>query len=1036
MESEARLAGRWEPTELGVHPVAGGDPRGSMPAYILRPHDEKLRRVLDPEVADSRLIVVRGDAGTGKSRAAYEAVAARLADWPLEYPPTAAALAARLEAGIPAGTVLWLGELRRYADAEGGAAALDRLDDLLDDEGHLVITTIWPEHWDAYVTAAGARRGAGDPARAAGRLVAHLDELAFFSEPNPAYGGVIDVPGRFAAEELTAAAARGDPVLAAAAAAAGPDGQVAQYLAGGPGLLRRYDGPDGDPRGQAIITAAMDAARLGYSGPLPAALLQDAAAGYLAAALAQDGGADYHAGAPTAADAASRRADALAWANAEFDGAVPALEPVPAATDTRMADDRIAGYRIAGYRIAGYLDQHGRRTRQERLGPASLWDALTARAAEAGAGDLTRVAQAARDRGLFRYAAALWTAAVSAGSADAARRLVAHLREVSPGDAAPAARWAVGHVRLDDPWDLARLLEELRAADAGDAVRALLARNPAGQVSLDSSWDAIELLGPLHAAGAAEAVDILAARIVENATLEYLPSIASLLMALHAAGASDGIRALIARDPARNADPEEPHHVALLLEALHAAGAEDTARALATWAAQHADLEGSQRLARLLKALRTIGADDALQTLMARDPVGHGTFEDPWEAAALLAELRAARASDAVQALLARDLASHSHIDYADSVAWLLEELRAAQASEAIRTLLARDPASRVNFFDLQAVSRLAVELHAAGDREAVRTLATRALGATADNTEYFAELLEVFRAAGAGEGVRIVLARDPAGRARLEDPGKVAWLLEELRAAGADDAVQTLLARDPAGQARLDDPHDVARLLAALRAAGAGQALTSLATRAAAGASLEDPPGVARLLGELQAAGAGAALEVLLARDPAGQVSLAPDLLARDPVGQVSIAPDQQRGVARLLAALRAAGADEAARALAARAADAGMFDLTEDRATYRFGREPDGAAALPWRWAELGGDQGAAEALQAGRLPQAEGDRDRADPDEQGDGVGHDEGQAARGDAVADPQAEPDQQDREVPDRHIPGGSLPEHPADLQDR
>ena len=937
MESEARPAGRWEPTALGVHPVAGGDPRGSMPAYILRPHDEKLRRVLDPEVADSRLIVVRGDAGTGKSRAAYEAVAVRLADWPLEYPPTAAALAARLEAGIPAGTVLWLGELRRYADAEGGAAALDRLDDLLDGEGHLVITTIWPEHWDAYVTAAGARRGASDPARAAGRLVAHLDELAFFSEPNPAYGGIIDVPARFTAEELTAAAACGDPVLAVAAAAAGADGQVTQYLAGGPGLLRRYDGPGGDPCGQAIITAAMDAARLGYSGPLSAALLQDAAAGYLAAAL-------------SAAEAASRRADALAWASAEFDGAVRALEPVPAATDTRVADDR-----IAGYRIAGYLDQHGRRTRQERLGPASLWDALTARAAEAGAGDLTRVAQAARDRGLFRYAAALWTAAVSAGSADAARRLVAHLREVSPGDAAPAARWAVGHVRLDGPWDLARLLEELRTADADDAVRALLARNPAGQVSLDSSWDAIELLGPLHAAGAAEAVDILAARIVENATLEYLPSIASLLMALHVAGASDGIRALIARDPARNADPAEPHHVALLLEALHAADAEDAARTLATWAAQHADLEGSQRLARLLKALRTIGADDALQILMARDPVGHGTFEDPWEAAALLAELRAAQASHAVQALLARDLASHSHIDFADSVAWLLEELRAAKASETIRTLLARDPASRVDFFDLQAVGRLAAELHAAGDSEAVRTLATRALGATADNTEYFAELLEVFRTADADEAVRIVLARDPAGRARLDDPGKVAWLLEELRAAGDGDAVQTLLARDPAGQARLDDPHDVARLLTALRAAGAGQALTSLATRAAAGASLEDPRGVAHLLRELQAAGAGAALQALLARDPAGQVSIAPDLLARDPLGQVSITPDQQRGVARLLTALRAAGAGQAAQELAGRAADAGMFNLAEIRAGDRSGREPDGSAPPPWRWAEL---------------------------------------------------------------------------------
>ena len=681
MVPDARPVGRWEPAELGVHPVVGGGPHASMPAYIRRPHDELLRLVLDPEVADSRLIVVRGEACAGKSRAAYEAVADRLADWQLEYPPTVAALAARLEARIPAWTVLWLGELCRYADGDGGAAVLSRLAGLLDGEGHVVITTMWPEHWAAYVTAAGARLGAGDPAREAGRLVAGLDELAFH-DPNPAYGGVIDVPARFTAGELTAAAARGDPVLAAAAAAAGPDGQVTQYLAGGPALLRRYDGPGGDPYGQAMITAAMDAARFGDAGPLPAALVQDAAVGYLAG--------------PSAAEVASRREGALAWATAELEGAVRALDPVPSAADAGPA----------GYRVAGYLNQHGRRTRRDQVGPASLWDALTARAAGVGAGDLTRVGQAARDRGLYRHAAALWTAAVSAASTDAAGRLVGHLREVSPGDARPAALWAVGRVRLDDPWDLARLLDELRAAGAGDAVRALLDRDPAGHVSIDHPWDAIELLAALHAAGAAGAVDILAARIVAHASLEHLPSVASLLMALHAAGASDAISALVARDPARHADPEAPEEVAVLLEALHAAGAEDAARALATWAANDASLERSQVLARLLKALRTVGADDAFQVLLARDPASHGSFDDLWEAAALLAELCAAGASDAVQTLLARDPASHGHIDYADSVAWLLQELRAAEAHEAIRTLLARDPASHVDFYDLQAVGR------------------------------------------------------------------------------------------------------------------------------------------------------------------------------------------------------------------------------------------------------------------------------------------------------------------------------------------
>ena len=119
MRLDARLARQWSPAELGVHPVVGGGP---LPAYVRRPHDERLRLIVAPPVEASRLVVVRGEPGTGTTRAAWEAVAGELAEWPLEYPRTAAALAARLEAGIPAGTVLWLGELGRYVRADNGAA--------------------------------------------------------------------------------------------------------------------------------------------------------------------------------------------------------------------------------------------------------------------------------------------------------------------------------------------------------------------------------------------------------------------------------------------------------------------------------------------------------------------------------------------------------------------------------------------------------------------------------------------------------------------------------------------------------------------------------------------------------------------------------------------------------------------------------------------------------------------------------------------------------------------------------------------------
>jgi hypothetical protein len=90
----------------------------------------------------------------------------------------------------------------------------------------------------------------------------------------------------------------------------------------------------------------MDASRLGHAGPLPAALLRDAAVGYLADPDRIVG----HAG---------EWDTALAWAT----DSGWALQPVPPTA---------AGDGTPGYRVAGYLDQYGRRTRADQPGPASL----------------------------------------------------------------------------------------------------------------------------------------------------------------------------------------------------------------------------------------------------------------------------------------------------------------------------------------------------------------------------------------------------------------------------------------------------------------------------------------------------------------------------------------------------------------------------------------------------------------------------------------------------------------------------------------
>ena len=932
-----------------MHRVIGAGP---MPAYVRRPHDELLRAVLDPAVPASRLVVVRGGSSTGKTRAAYEAVAGRLAGWRLDYPLNPAALKERLDAGIPARTVLWLGELRQYADADGGAEVLGRLADLIAGEGRLLITTVWPEQWSAYTAAArpGLKTGPADPAGTAGRLLEPLPELTGRDPAaiDPVRGGVIDVPPRFTAADLDAAARTGDPVLAkaaAAAASAGQDGQVTQYLAGVPDLLDRYDGSGGDPYGQAVITAAMDAVRLGYARPLPAALVQEAAVGYLTG--------------PQRTTSIERWRDtALAWAAEELKGAVRALQPVPPPSGTG----------VAGYQVADYLDQYGRRTRQDQLGPPSLWDALTARTASAS--DLTRLGQAARDRGLYRHAAALWTIAATLGSTDAARQLITHLRRVSPGDTTRAAQWAAGHASLDDPGDVAWLLRALGEAGASDAVTALAAR-AAGHASLDDPGDVAALLRALGEAGASDAVTALLARDpAGQADLDDPRAVAALLEALGEAGASDAVTALLARDPAGQAGLGNPRAVAALLRALREAGASDAVTALAARAADHASLGNPRAVAMLLRALREAGASDAVTALATR-AAGHASLGNPGAVAALLRALREAGASDAVTALatraadlgnplavaallgelrwagasdavtaLATRAAGHASLGNPGAVAALLRALREAGASDAVTALLARDPAGQASLDDPWDVAALLEALGEAGASDAVTALLARdpAGQASLDDPGDVAALLEALREAGASDAVTALAA----GQASLDDPRAVAALLEALREAGASDAVTALLARDPAGQASLDDPRAVAALLEALREAGASDAVTALAARAAGHASLDDPRAVAALLEALREAGASDAVTALLARDPAGRASL-----------------DDPRAVAALLEALREAGASDAVTALATRAANAGMFHLflevhPDEASSYLSGRDPDGAPSQSWKWQE----------------------------------------------------------------------------------
>jgi hypothetical protein len=953
-----RPARQWDPVDLGVHRVTGGGP---LPPYIHRRHDELLAAVLDPAVRASRLVVLRGGSSTGKSRAAYHAVTGQLADWRLDYPQDPATLTTRLEAGIPARTVLWLADLRQYADVDGGPAALAKLADLLDGEGQIVVTTVWPEHWEKYTAAAEGARGPADPAGVAGRLLQRLPDLTTTHRAaiDPARGGVIDVPPKFTGEDLDAATNTGDPVLAeaaAAAAGAGQDGQVTQYLAAVPDLLKRYAGEGGDPYGQAVITAAVDAARLGHASLLPAALLQYAAVDYLT---------DEQRTKPLATWGET----ALEWATAELKGAIRALQPVPPPSGTG----------VAGYRVADYLDQHSRRIRQDKLGKPSLWDALVAYTTSPT--DLDRLGRTARDRGLYRYAAALWTKGATLDSVEAASALIYLLHEFSSEDITSAADWAADQVSLDDPGSGSWLLEALRQAGAEGAAQAL-AERAAVCVSLGDPAAVAVLLQGLRMAKAEDAVQALLVRdLAAHVSLDDPYGVSRLLEALRWAGAEGAAQALAER-AAAHASPDKPGDTAILLRGLRAGGAEAAVRALAERAVDQASLDNPDGVSLLLHVLNEVGADGAVRALAER-AAAQASLDNPEDVAALLGKLREARADGAARILLARDPANQVSLNRLGGVSLLLKELREVGADGAAWALANR-AAAHVSLDNPGDVIELLFGLREVGADGAIPSLAERAAEeVSVDDLKGVAVLLATLRQEGA-EDAHQTLAERAAVRASLGNPYDTSWLLMELREAGADGTIQILLARDPGAQADVNDPNRVAWLLRTLCEVGADGAVWALANRAAAHVSLDNPSHTAILLRELRAAGADDAARALVARvlqanidDPGGVASLLEELRAagaddttRALAGRAAAhAGLNEVGVRKLLEELHAVGVEDARRVLAGRAANAGMFrlalDVYADEATrYRHGREPDGTPSQPWRWQEFGGlNTGSAE-------------------------------------------------------------------------
>ncbi|HWG63350.1 MAG TPA: tetratricopeptide repeat protein [Streptosporangiaceae bacterium] len=265
-----------DPVMLGVHPsspVPAGShgPAGEpllerVPAYVPRDVDDELRRRL----AVSGFVLIVGDSAAGKSRAASEAIAA-LPDHVLVVPQSRESVSVAVDKA--AGTrrcVLWLDDLENYL-GPGGLTREGVARVVAGKRSHRVIVATLRAAEEALLLA-------DDAGREEGGWQSHRDARKVLEQAHR-----IPLPRIFSRPEQERARARAfDPRIADALTHMSVYG-LAEYVAAGPELVRDWEnawGPNTDPRapshprGAALVTAAVEVRRGGYTSPLPREVLE------------------------------------------------------------------------------------------------------------------------------------------------------------------------------------------------------------------------------------------------------------------------------------------------------------------------------------------------------------------------------------------------------------------------------------------------------------------------------------------------------------------------------------------------------------------------------------------------------------------------------------------------------------------------------------------------------------------------------------------------------------------------------------------
>ena len=425
------------PRLLGVHESISvpGVSDEIPPDYVPRDADDGefgVRAKIATAAERGGFVLLVGGSSVGKTRTAFEAVTALLPDWWLVHPAGTAEIAALAQAPTPR-TIVWLDELQRYLGGQHGLTGGLVRALLGAPDPAVIIGTLWPDRYADY-TMLPAPASADPHAREREVL-----DLAAVVRIGPAFSA--------AEQDRARVAAAGDRRLAVALEASGYG--LTQTLAAAPQLVARWqDAQTAAPYAWAVLTAALDVARLGARAPLSAEFLRATAPGYCTSQQQAEAPGNWF-------------EQAMAYATGTLHGATAALIPA----GSRMGQ-------VAGYSVADYLLQHTSRERRSARVPASIWDAAVSHIREPA--DATRLASSACRRLLYSYAITLDRYAAGAGDGDAAWRLADLLAQRGDLDEAiQVLRGPAGAGNEEAAWRLANLLTDLLAGQGDlDGLRA------------------------------------------------------------------------------------------------------------------------------------------------------------------------------------------------------------------------------------------------------------------------------------------------------------------------------------------------------------------------------------------------------------------------------------------------------------------------------------------------------------------------------------------------------------------------------------